>query len=86
LNLSALESAIADIQLLGSPEQVDKMLSWLNNFSKTGVQENVNMQDLLEDLRASLRKELGLRRIVKQIRHVKFNLASDAKKASDPNK
>ena len=82
-NLDILESAISDIQLLGTPEQVDKVLIWSSQFSKTGTQKDVNLQDLLEDLRSSLRRELGLREINKQIRHVKFTLASDAKKPAD---
>ncbi len=82
-NLTILESAISDIQLLGTPEQVDKVLSWSSQFSKTGTQKDVNLQDLLEDLRSSLRRELGLRKINKRIHHVKFTLASDAKKTLD---
>lgn len=78
-NLMVLESAISDIQLLGTPEQVDKVLSWADQFSETGTQTNVDLQDLLEDLRSNLRKELGLLKISKKIRHVKFTLASDAK-------
>ncbi len=81
-NLDILESAISDIQLLGTPEQVDKVLSWSSQFSKTGIQKDVNLQNLLEDLRSSLRSELGLRNLNRKIRHVKFTLASDAKKDS----
>ena len=82
-NLDVLESAISDIQLLGTPAQVDKVLAWSNQFSETGTHEDVNLQDLLEDLRQNLRKELGLSEINKKIRHVKFNLASEADKESD---
>lgn len=79
-NLSVLESAISDVQLLGTPEQVDKVLAWSDQFKGKERQKDVNLQDLLEDLRASLRKELGLRPIDKKITHVKFTLASEAKK------
>jgi hypothetical protein len=79
-NLSILESAISDIQLLGSPEQVEKVLSWSSQFAKTGVHKDVNLQDLLEDLRSSLRSDLGLPRIESKIRHIRFSLASDSKK------
>ncbi len=82
-NLDVLESAISDIQLLGTPEQVDKVLAWSNQFSETGTHEDVNLQDLLEDLRQNLRKEQGLNEINKRIRHVKFTLASEADKESD---
>ncbi len=76
-NLDVLESAISDIQLLGSPTQVDKVLAWSNQFSDGSTQQDVNLQDLLEDLRVSLREELGLEKIDKKIRHVKFTLASE---------
>jgi len=82
-NLDTLESAISDIQLLGTPEQVDKVLLWSSKFSEDGVQKDVNLQDLLEDLRSNLRKELGLLKIDKKIHHVKFTLASDADKSSN---
>lgn len=76
-NLDILESAISDIQLLGTQEQVDKVIAWSSHFSQTGTQKDLNLQDLLEDLRKNLRKELGLREIHKKIRHVKFSLASE---------
>ncbi len=76
-NLDVLESAIADIQLLGTPEQVEKVIAWSGQFKDQGIQKDVNLQDLLEDLRTSLRKELGLLPIEQQIRHVKFSLASE---------
>ena len=79
-NLDVLESAISDIQLLGTPEQAEKVLAWSSQFTGEKTHENVNLQDLLEDLRSSLRKELGLEQINKKIRHVKFSLASETKK------
>jgi len=85
-NLDILESAISDIQLLGTPAQVDKVLAWSSQFAKVGVQKDVNLQDLLEDLRQNLRKELGLSAIDKKIRHVKFTLASEQGKESAGDK
>lgn len=79
-NLNILESAISDIQLMGTPGQVDKVIDWSRQISKSGTLKDLNLQDLLEDLRSNLRKELGLRRIEKKIRHVKFTLASEARK------
>ncbi len=78
-NLDILESAISDIQLLGTPKQVDKVLAWSSQFSKAGTQKDVNLQNLLEDLRSNLRSELGLHKIDEKIHHIKFTLASDAK-------
>jgi len=83
-NLKILESAISDVQLLGSPDQVDKILAWSSQFTKAGTQKDVNLQDVLEDLRSSLRKDLGLPKIDKKIRHVKFTLASDVKEKPAP--
>lgn len=85
-NLDVLESAISDIQLLGTPAQVEKVLAWSSRFSKTGTQKDVNLQDLLEDLRKNLRKELGLNEINKKIHHVKFTLASESNKVTSEGK
>ncbi len=85
-NLDILESAIADIQLLGTHEQVDKVLAWSGQFAGKDQQKDVNLQDLLEDLRSNLRKELGLDPIKKKIRHVKFTLSSDAQKEEKEEK
>lgn len=77
-NLDILESAISDIQLLGTPEQVDKVLAWSRQFSVGETQKDVNLQDLLEDLRTNLRSELGLQKIDRKIHHIKFTLASES--------
>ena len=82
-NLNVLESAISDIQLLGTPKQVDKLLSWSGQFSEKGIHKDINLQDLLEDLRSNLRKELGLTKIDTEIRHIKFTLASEAKERAE---
>ena len=42
-NLNVLESAISDIQLLGSPEQVDKVLDWSKQFSKKETQKGCQL-------------------------------------------
>jgi len=79
-NLDTLQSAIADIQLLGSREQVVKLMAWSDQFYGKEHLKDVDLQDLLEDLRASLREELGLEPIAQKIRHVRFNLASEVEK------
>ena len=85
-NLDVLESAISDIQLLGSPDQVEKVLAWSAQFVGEKAHENVNLQDLLEDLRSSLRRELGLEEIRQNIRHVKFTLASEVTEEKQENR
>jgi hypothetical protein len=53
----ALESAVADIQLLGSPEQVHLARQFALEFAGAG---QASLDRLLEALRLELRKELAL--------------------------
>jgi len=52
-----LESSVADIQLLGSPEQAHLARQFALEFADTG---RASLDALLEALRAELRKELAL--------------------------
>ncbi|MFY9656154.1 MAG: hypothetical protein WAK01_06145 [Methylocystis sp.] len=52
-----LESAIADIQLLGSPHQTALARDFVNQFAEG---RRASLDPLLNDLRNSLRKELNL--------------------------
>ena len=63
------ESAIADIQLLGSPEQVELAQSVGESLAAHGT---VRVNDLLESLREDLRAELHLERVVPGIKAVRF--------------
>ncbi len=53
----ALESAVADIQLLGSPEQAHLARRFALEFAGAG---QAALDPLLESLRAELRRELSL--------------------------
>jgi hypothetical protein len=53
----ALESSVADVQLLGSPEQVHLARQFALAFARTG---QAPLDPLLEALRGELRKELAL--------------------------
>ena len=53
----AFESAVADIQLLGTRAQIDALLTYLNQFVKDG---GANIDPVLKLLRDDLRKELNL--------------------------
>lgn len=53
----SLESAVADIQLFGSQEQVKLSTAFALEFSKNG---HASLDTLLESLRTDLRKELDL--------------------------
>jgi hypothetical protein len=56
-HVTDIESALADIQLLGTPKQVDLARSCGLQFSKNGT---VKFDPLLHDLRNTLRQELDL--------------------------
>ena len=53
----ALESAVADIQLLGSPDQVRLARQFALEFATKG---KASLDPLLESLRSELRRELAL--------------------------
>jgi hypothetical protein len=50
-----LESAVADIQLFGSPEQIVLVRKFSAQFA---AESGAGLEDLLESLRVDLRKEL----------------------------
>lgn len=56
----AFESAVADIQLLGSPDQITKTVEYLEAHASVGGGTIDNVLSLLRD---DLRKELGLSRV-----------------------
>ena len=66
----AIESAVADIQLLGTPLQVELARQFANGISENGF---ATLDDLLFDLRESLRSELSLEKIDLSIIHLRFN-------------
>lgn len=51
-----LEQAVADVQLFGTPEQVRLVRQFAHDL---GTQQAASMDDLLVELRDSLRQELG---------------------------
>jgi len=54
-----LESAVADIQLFGTPEQISLVDGFIRQYS---VERSGNVDPLLASLRSELRSELGLGR------------------------
>jgi len=54
----AFESALADIQLLGTPEQVAAIVSYLRQYAEG---RGTQIDDILRLLRRDLRIEVGLR-------------------------
>jgi hypothetical protein len=67
--MEGLESAVADIQLLGSPEQVRLAREFALEFAAAG---GAGLEDLLESLRADLRRELDLRDPATRIIHLRI--------------
>jgi hypothetical protein len=65
----ALESAIADIQLLGSPEQVRLARNFALEFADGG---SASLDPLLESLRLDLRKELALPPLAEGITYLRI--------------
>ena len=53
----------------GSQSQIELVLKFAEEFAKTG---GANLDELLEDLRHDLRKELGLEIVSKNIKHLRI--------------
>jgi len=68
-----MESAIADIQLLGSPTQVQLALDFSEAMAKADIAKT---HGLLISLRKSLRRELRLKELPEKIVHLRFNSVS----------
>jgi hypothetical protein len=66
-----LESAVADIQLFGSPSQVKLVQAFVREFSAT---QAGSLDQLLQDLRRDLRRELRLEEVPLHILHLRFNM------------
>jgi hypothetical protein len=63
-----LESAIADIQLLGSPEQVRIAQQFAEEFA---ARSSASVDELLSVLRQDLRAELGLKAVPKAVKYLR---------------
>jgi hypothetical protein len=64
-----VESAIADIQLLGTVSQAKLAHEFAASFAN---EQTANISELLENLRADLRRELTLEEIPLNIKHLRF--------------
>lgn len=65
-----IESAIADIQLLGTPTQVRLAVEFAKSFGKN---KSASLDDLLQDLRDSLRSELELEKVPGKLTFLRYN-------------
>ena len=69
-NNSELESAIADIQLFGTAQQVKLAQEFAFGIAKTS---NASTDELLRNLRAELRTELGLEEVNPEIVYLRLD-------------
>jgi hypothetical protein len=68
----AFESALADVQLLGSGEQVRLAREFALDFAHKGVTNPPTLDELLESLRRDLRKELDLGSVLDHVVHLRI--------------
>jgi len=66
-----MESAISDIQLFGSDEQIQKVNVALDQLKKDN--RGLRVDEILTDLRNSLRQEINLSPIDSNVKWVRFN-------------
>jgi hypothetical protein len=68
-HIAKIESALADIQLLGTPEQVALAQNFMMEFSKT---RNGTFDPLLRSLRQTLRHELDLEVVDEKLKFLRI--------------
>jgi len=71
-----LESAIEDIQLLGTDKQIKLAIRFAEEFARNN---KADLDELLNDLRSDLRKELKLEIAANRIKHLRIASDSDKK-------
>ena len=64
-----IETAIADIQLFGSPKQIELAQNMAEQLATSGTGESL---ELLKELRADLRKSVNLEKVPAKFRFVRF--------------
>ena len=64
------ESALADIQLLGTKQQIEELMRFLGEWNSTRGSASIN--PLLELLRSHLREELSLEKAIPNIKIFRF--------------
>ena len=69
-----LESAVADIQLFGTPRQVNLVQRFASDFAARG---SASLDGLLADLRTDLRAELNLEAVPENIVHLRISYDKD---------
>jgi hypothetical protein len=72
-----IEIALADLQLLGSADQVRMALQYIAAHGSREL-SGINVGPIMEAIRSSLRKELGLEPVAEPVSHLRLHLASEA--------
>lgn len=75
-----VESALSDIQLFGTEEQIQKALIFMKEFTSS---EGADLEDLLNSLRVDLRRELKLSKINGKLWWLKIKRSSTHKLKRD---
>lgn len=70
LEFSKMESAVADIQLFGTPRQVGLVQAFVTEFAAGG---SASIDALLQDLRRDLRAELILETVPDDVLHLRMS-------------
>ena len=68
LEFSKIESAVADVQLFGTPNQVSLVQTFVSDFAAGG---SASIDTLLQDLRRDLRAELKLEAVPNKLLHIR---------------
>ena|SRR5712692_852308 len=74
------EKAIADIQLFGTPKQVELAQAFALGFAESGIH---SLDPLLNELRQELRKELNLEPVEPNIKYLRISY-DEKQKANSP--
>jgi len=78
----ALESSLADVQLLGSGAQVRLAREFALDFARMGSTNPPTLDELLESLRRDLRKQLDLGSVSSRVVHLRIERAATDPKTS----
>ena len=71
-----IEVALADLQLLGSAEQVRMARQYIAAHGNRDL-AGINVGPIMEEIRNSLRRELSLKPIKESVDHLRLHLASE---------
>jgi hypothetical protein len=79
-----IEIALADLQLLGSTEQVKLAREYIDRYGNQSL-GGINVGPIMEDIRNSIRGELGLERTERPVNHFRLHLANERTEAHRGN-